>query len=401
MKKRHMKYGRFIRKWWKFPAARIISIFLVIALFHPFIANERPLLCKLNGKVYTPIIRNITTNWGLTNWYNGVDNFGWMEKTYESKIMPLIPYSYNTIDTRNPKYKSPFAKQNIDNIWQRHWLGTDALGRDVLAGILKGTEIAVRIGFTSVFIACIIALILGLTSAFSVRFPIRINTISAILIAITIISNGYYLWYGANTTFSVFFIQFLIWVIIWTVYIAISRKLNLKRQFIFPFDKILIRLLEAMKSVPSLIFILACLTLFQSFSVNGLIAILAFIMWPSFTRYIRADALKILNMDYITAAKGYGASNFRILWKHVRPKVFTSLSVLIVFAIASAIIVESTLSFLGIGLPLDQVSWGSLLKEARLNFNAWWLAVFPGIAMFILILALNLLGEQIQKGKEE
>lgn len=399
MKKEMSERFSFIRRIWKYPAARVISIFLLIAILHPFIANERPIYCKINGQRYFPAMHQITTNWGLTQWYKDLDNFAWKEKAYDSKIMPLIPYSYNTIDSRNPKYKSPFASQNIDNIWQRHWLGTDALGRDVMAGILKGTEIAVRIGFTSVLFACIIALVLGLSSAFTVRFPIKVNIITAILIVITLLSNGYYLWYGLNASFMMFFVQFFSWSVIWIVYLITIKRFNLKYHFIFPFDKILIRILEAMKSIPSLIFILACLTLFQSFSINGMITLLAFIMWPSFTRYIRADALKILNMDYITAAKGYGASNLRILWKHVSPKVFTSLSVLIVFAIASAIIIESTLSFLGIGLPLEQVSWGSLLKEAKLNFNAWWLAVFPGIAMFILILSLNMLGEQIQKFK--
>lgn len=401
MKQKNRTYWIF-SFWKKYKASRVILIFLLIALMHPFIANERPLYCKIEGKHYFPVVRSVLVNIGIAGNYKNFENYNWKSKTYDALIMPLIPYSANSIDSRNQGFKGPIDDQTVDNMWQRHWMGTDLLGRDVLAGVLKGTEIAVKIGFTSVFFALIIALVLGLTSAYSVRFPFRWDVPTFILMLVGSVSMIYFLWLSIHTSLLYFWIPLFVWLLIGLAYRLIKRqgKLGINNTITFPFDALLLRLLEAMKAIPTMIFILACITLIQTISVEGLIIILAFIMWPGLTRYIRAEALKVLNMDYVTAAKAYGASGFRILWRHVAPKLFSSLSVILAFSIASAIMIEATLSFLGIGIPVEQVSWGSLLKEAKINFSAWWLAIFPGLALFLLIYNLNLLGEEMMERKK-
>lgn len=394
------KYRKRISSKTKSWALKIIILLIVVAFVHPFIANERPLYCKIEGSHYFPVFRSVTTNLHLTRPYSKINDFNWDQKVYEFKIMPVIPYSYNTIDTRNSQYKSPFDQQNVENMWQRHWLGTDILGRDVFAGILKGTEISVKIGFISVILATIIALFFGLGAAFSLRFPLKLDVFAIILLLVSALILVYFLWLGINTSMVTFWISGIICLVLNYGYYLLKKykriKIAEKYQFKIPIDGIFMRLIEAMKAIPSFIFLLAAISIFKTLSVVGLISILAFIMWPGLSRFIRAEALKILSQDYITAAKAYGASDWRIVKTHVLPKLITTLSVVLAFGISSAIIAESTLSFLGIGISIDQVSWGSLLNEAKINFSAWWLAIFPGLALFVLILSLNVLGEELE-----
>ena len=389
-------YHQSKRKW----PYKVLFTFLIIALLHPFIANERPLLCKIEGQWMSPVFKSILVRNQLSKWKDTQD-YNWDKKEYDFRIMPLIPYSFNTLDQKNAGFKSPFEKQNIDNLWQRHWLGTDVLGRDVFAGILKGTEIAIKIGFISAIIAGIIALILGVSVAYYKRFPVKMGVFDVLLLFLLIIFGTYLFWFHLQAPGAIPILGILFLVITWFSYLKLRGllKLGFKQPEIrLNADGFFMRILEAMKSIPTLIFLLACTSLFDHINVWVIIMILGFIMWPGLSRYVRADSLKTLSQDYILAAKQYGASNWRIMRKHVIPKSFTSLSVVLAFAISSAIIVEATLSFLGLGIPLDQVSWGLMLKEARMNFSAWWMAIFPGLALFLVILSLNVLSEDLDEG---
>ncbi|WP_235297723.1 ABC transporter permease [Portibacter marinus] len=352
--------GRKIAIW-------VIIGYLAIALFHPFIANDKPIVCKINERLYYPIFDDQPIDLSASEW----------------KVMALIPYSASTIDTK-ASFQPPFKSNHI--------LGTDILGRDTLAGIFKGTEIAVKIGFISVFLATFLALIIGLSVSYLKRFPIRLSRIQFVIIILSFLFLVYYSWISMFKGFLFFMVPLLGLLMVNGILAWLIphkwKTMNL------PIDVFYLRLVEAMKAIPGLIFVLMCVSLFNEFSVSGLTLILAFLMWPSISRFIRAESMKILVQDYITAARAYGASGFRILLRHVLPKLFTSLSVIIAFSISSAIIIESTLSFIGLGVPIEQVSWGSLLKEAQRNISAWWLAVFPGLALFILILCLNIVGEK-------
>lgn len=329
----------------------ILSLYVLVALLHPFIANEETFSFSLFGRTM--------------------------------ELHAPVPYSYKTIDN-DASFRPPF-KSN-------HYLGTDIIGRDTLAGILKGTEIAVKVGFFSVLIASLFSLIVGLFVAYLKRFPVRVDLTSLIFYFMSLPLLTYYLWIGVYSSMLPFFLVFTLLLFVNVGYHYISR--SRKKSWNLPVDGIYFKIIEAMKAIPGLIFVLACISIFDRFSVNGLIVILAFLMWPTLSRYIRAEALKILSQDYILVARAYGASGIRIMLVHVIPKLFTSLSVVLAFAISSAILIESTLSFLGIGIPIEQVSWGSLLKEGQGNFSAWWLALFPGLALFGLILSLNILAEK-------
>jgi peptide/nickel transport system permease protein len=118
--------------------------------------------------------------------------------------------------------------------------------------------------------------------------------------------------------------------------------------------------------------------------------------WVGIARFTRNEFLKIRSLDYVTAALALGVSNRKIMFRHILPNALAPVMVSIVLGVAGAILLESSLSFLGIGVPADTVTWGSILNEARSNTFAWWLAVFPGFAIFITVLAYYLVGEGLR-----
>ena len=152
------------------------------------------------------------------------------------------------------------------------------------------------------------------------------NFLGAALLMISTIMVIYYIWYAYYAGLSSLIVPALFLIAINVVYVFWPEKYRIKllqkNKFSIPFDSILMRVLEAMKSIPSLVFLLAIISVFDAFSVSGLILVLAFLIWPGLTRYVRAEALKILGQDYITAAKAYGASRTRILTRHVLPKLY-------------------------------------------------------------------------------
>ena len=115
------------------------------------------------------------------------------------------------------------------------------------------------------------------------------------------------------------------------------------------------------------------------------------------SRIVRSAAMQVMQQDFITAARAMGTSEARIIMKHILPAVLPLLAVHIAFTFSAAIVLESALSFLGAGLPVGTVTLGSLLADAKSNFSAWWLVVFPGAILFLLLLSLQLIASGLQK----
>jgi peptide/nickel transport system permease protein len=113
-------------------------------------------------------------------------------------------------------------------------------------------------------------------------------------------------------------------------------------------------------------------------------------------RFTRNEFLKVRNLDYVVAATGIGLPDRRIMFRHILPNALAPVLVSVVLGIAAAILAESGLSFLGVGVPADTVTWGSILNEARSNTFAWWLAVFPGAAIFVAVISYYLVGEGLR-----
>lgn len=305
-------------------------------------------------------------------------------------IKGLIPYSANSIDKKNRKV-SPFEKQDVSSLYYRHWLGTDAIGRDVLAGLFSGANVALRIGLLAVLLSILIGVFLGWLSGYVGDKGFRVKKLDLIFSSIISIGLMFYFFYGSGHTKIICTTLFL-----QLIAILIYRSDRQDAQGIaIPLDMIIMRLMEFFKSFPDLIIILVLLSLFSRPSHWNIILVFAFVRWPLVTRYLRAEILKIREKDYIDASRAIGLPEWRIFTSSVAPLAMSPVIISSAFAFAVAILLESTLSFLGIGVPPEVVTWGSMLNEARFDFSLWWLAVFPGLLIYLVILLFNNIGDSL------
>jgi peptide/nickel transport system permease protein len=214
----------------------------------------------------------------------------------------------------------------------KHWLGTDDLGRDVLVRILYGARISLLVGFVAVGIATLIGIVLGAVAGF----------------------------YGR-------------WV-----------------------DTLLMRFVDIMLCFPTFFLILAVIA-FLDPSIWNIMIIIGLTGWMGVARLVRAEFLSLRERDFVLAARAIGASDARIIFRHILPNALSPVLVSATLGVAGAILTESALSFLGIGVQPPTPSWGNMLIAGKQTLGtAWWLSVFPGVAILITVLGYNLLGEGIR-----
>jgi peptide/nickel transport system permease protein len=233
---------------------------------------------------------------------------------------------------------SPYDPNDIDrkHILEppgiQHPLGTDDLGRDVLSRMIWGSQISLSVGFVAVGISVVMGMIFGSLS-------------------------GYY---GG-------------WM-----------------------DRIIMRFIDIMLSVPTFFLILAVIAFIGS-GIWNIMIIIGITSWMGVARLVRAEFLSLKEREYVLAARAVGASNMRIIFRHIMVNSLAPVLVSAVLGIAGAVLVESSLSFLGIGVQPPTPSWGNILTLGKDNMEtAWWLSVFPGLAILITVLGYNLLGEGVR-----
>ena len=166
----------------------------------------------------------------------------------------------------------------------------------------------------------------------------------------------------------------------------------LNKKTSVPIDIIVQRLIEILLSIPRLFLIIAIVAIAKP-SIFLVMIVIGATSWTEIARFIRAELLKVRSLEYIEASEALGYSNYRILTKHAIPNALSPVLITIAFGIASAILVEAFLSFIGLGLPPEMQTWGKILNEARGAVSAWWMVIFPGFAIFITVTLFNLIGE--------
>ena len=158
-------------------------------------------------------------------------------------------------------------------------------------------------------------------------------------------------------------------------------------------DQFFMRLVDIVLSVPALFFILM-LVVFLGPSIFNVMVIIGLTTWTDLARLVRAEVLSLKNREYVLAARASGASHARIIIRHILPNAMAPVFVSVTFGVAGAILIESGLSFLGLGVQPPDPSWGNILTSGKDYIEtAWWLTAFPGMAIFVTIISYNLLGE--------
>ncbi len=213
-----------------------------------------------------------------------------------------------------------------------HLLGTDEQGRDVLSRLIYGSRVSLSVGFVAVFLYVSIGVIIGAIA-------------------------GYY-----------------------------GGKI----------DMFISRIMEIVMCFPTFFLILAVLA-FLGPSLINIMIIIGITGWTGIARLVRGEFLKLRTQDFVTSIQASGASSARVIFKHILPNAMAPVMVSATFGIASAILIESSLSYLGFGVQPPTPSWGDILSQSRDFMDiAWWLTVFPGVAIFITITAFNLVGEGLR-----
>jgi len=162
-------------------------------------------------------------------------------------------------------------------------------------------------------------------------------------------------------------------------------------------DRWAMRFVDAVLSIPRVLLLLVIAAAFGQLSVGGLALVLGLTGWPGMSRLVRTQVRELMALDYVHAARVLGASPARVLLRHVLPGVVPQILVAGTLAVATVIPLEAGLSFLGLGVPTPQASWGNMILEGSLErWRAWWLVAFPALAIVITVLSVNVLGERLR-----
>jgi peptide/nickel transport system permease protein len=293
----------------------------------------------------------------------------------------------------------------------RHWLGTNKKGEDVLSGLIYGTKISLTIGVFSMALASLIGVTLGAMAGYfgDRRLQTKRGKFWMMILGVFIAYfyafqiRGNALHDALGTSGLAIFIQLVLSLIIFTAVLFIfnfigkflSKMPFLNKTVYVPVDSFVSRSVEILNSLPKLILIIS-ISVIAKPSIWNIVLIIGFTNWTDIARLTRAEFLRTSQLDYVQAAKSIGLTETRIIFRHALPNSIAPAFIAIAFGIAGAILIESSLSFLGVGVAVDTVTWGSLLSAARENFNAWWLVLFPGLAIFFTVTMYNLIGEGLR-----
>ena len=344
-----------------------LGILAFFAVFGPFIANTHPMVMKAEGHWSSPMLRSLTPAdvllliatavavvLSIGRWFS----FGTGLLITIGTPVVLFPVAYLVVkppaNIDYTFYRTMISQGRVERVVftlipyspsdrlrdrtdarlsapnRAHWFGTDNNGADVFSNILHASRVALSIGFMATGISVALGILIGGTM-------------------------GYFA--GA-------------------------------------FDLLSMRTIEIIEALPRLVLLIAISALARHRNIYMMMAIIGLTGYTSYARFVRAEFLSLRQRDFVQAAVAAGYPKYRIIFRQMLPNALTPVLVSTTFGVASAILYEATLSFLGLGL-VDEPSWGALLEQARAGGSGfiWWIALFPGIAIFLTVFSYNLIGE--------
>ncbi len=308
------------------------------------------------------------------------------------------------------KLRPPLSKPHFDTLRPDeapkpgiYLLGTDELGRDVFSRMLQGSWVSLTVGFVAVGISVLIGVVLGGWAGYYGTHKI---TAAHGLGAVLIVSGV--LWFATAKSYTA---AIFICICFGALLMGLPRTLRKKRitprstgsrvvsaaHFpILSVDGLITGLIDVMLCFPSFFLILTVVALLPA-SIYNIMAVIGLTSWMGAARFIRAEFLALREMDFVRAARALGISDRRIIFLHMIPNAMAPVLVSSTIGIATAILTEAGLSFLGFGVPPPHATWGNILSNGKnFLFDAPWLTFVPGIAILIVVLAFNLFGEGLR-----
>jgi peptide/nickel transport system permease protein len=328
--------GRFFARKLAALATLFVVVLTLVAIFAPAIVGTKPIVCRYKGEIYFPALGYIERSW--ENPIFRVDKFrnnyakNLPRKDKESWAIWPLVYQDPVRRVRGDEKEGVPDSETLEGPSKHHLFGTDPAGVDVFAKMIHGTRTALLVGFVSMGIAAAIGIVLGAVAGYA---------------------GG--------------------WI-----------------------DALINRLVEIVLCVPTLILILFLIAIVPNPTIWHMMGVIGLTRWTDIARLTRGEFLRLRQSDFVQAAVALGTSRSAIIFKHVLPNALAPVLVPITFGIASAVQIEAGLSFLGFGTPPPHPSWGEVLDDGRANLTSWWLVTFPGLAIFLTVLAYNLIGEALQ-----
>lgn len=274
--------------------------------------------------------------------------------------------------------------------------GTDNLGRDVFSRMLQGAWVSLTVGFVAVGISVLVGIFMGGIAGYFGHESICLDHILAILV---LSAGAIFLFMGWIGTGAACMAAGFIYTAV--CLFARTRTGQAQRRGIFRMraisvDTVIMRMVDIMLCFPSFFLILTVVALVPA-SMYNIMIVIGLTSWMGTARFVRAEFLSLREQDFVTAAKALGVGNFRIIFRHMMPNAVAPVLVSATIGIATAILTEAGLSFLGFGVPPPHATWGNILSDGKgFIFDAPWLTFIPGVAILIVVLCFNLFGEGLR-----
>lgn len=370
----------------------VVLFYVFISIFANVLANHEALLQIEGGSVSFPFLEN--------------SSIPTTQKDSPFSVRAIIPYDAGQNDEMNAGLISPFDKQytrsdngQIQEIsWRnRHWLGTTKLGSDLLADMLYGSRISFLIALAGTFFAFLLGAIIGFLTGWFGPGSIRVPLSRILLILVSIVMLVFE-FNSLNSSWDKWVGFFLIagTLFILTYLNSKLNKWNISNiKLPVPIDGIFQRVSELFSGIPRIVLILTVMQLLTP-SWQSVVIVLAISGWVDIARLIRSEIQRLKNQTFIEAAVVTGVNGYRLFMKQMMPNMWPTLIVVLLYTFAGNILIESSLSFLGFGLPADVVTLGSIISSGKIYYEAWWLVLFPGLWISVLIFSLFQLSARLR-----